>query len=58
MRMYLIKEVFKQEKPFVILDDIFVNLDDENLEKIKPILIEFSKEFQIIYICCNSRCSM
>lgn len=58
MRMYLVKEVFKGEKPFIILDDTFVNLDDENLDKIKTILLEFAKEFQIIYICCNSRCSL
>lgn len=58
MRMYLIKEIYKKEKPFVVLDDTFVNLDDGNMEKIKQLTKEFAKDNQIIYTCCNSRCSL
>ncbi len=58
MRKYLISEIFKKEKPFIVLDDTFVNLDDENLNKIKQIVLDFSKENQIIYVCCNSRCKL
>ncbi len=58
MRFYLIKEIYKDEKPFIVLDDTFVNLDDEKMEKIKDIVKDFAKENQIIYICCHSRCKI
>ncbi|MBO5394493.1 MAG: AAA family ATPase [Clostridia bacterium] len=53
MRFLLIKQIYKQENPFVLLDDSFVNLDDQNFDKAKEILDEFAKEYQIFYICCN-----
>ncbi len=58
IRFYLIKELYKKEKPLVVLDDSFVNLDDKNFKAIEKLLKEFSKEFQILYICCNSRCQL
>lgn len=55
MRFLLLKQVFKGEEPFVVLDDSFVNLDDVNFAKAKEILKEFARENQIIYICCNEK---
>ena len=55
MRFLLLKQVFKHEMPFVVLDDSFVNLDDKNFEKAKEIINEFSKEMQIVYICCKEK---
>lgn len=55
-RINLIQEVYKKEKPIIILDDTFVNLDDANLEVAKGIVKEISKDYQILYICCNERC--
>lgn len=57
-RITLINEIYKKEKPVIILDDTFVNLDDKNLQIAKGIIKEISKDFQTIYICCNERCSI
>ena len=53
MRFLLIGQVFKDEKPCVILDDSFVNLDDNNFKNAKKLVEHFSKEMQILYICCS-----
>lgn len=55
-RISLIYKIYKKEKPFIILDDTFVNLDDNMMECAREVVGELSKSFQIIYICCNSRC--
>lgn len=55
MRFLLLKQVFKNELPFVVLDDSFVNLDDKNFEKAKEIITEFSKQLQVVYICCKEK---
>lgn len=58
MRIYFIKEIYKKERPFIILDDTFVNLDDQNLAKIREILKQLSQEFQIIYNFCHIKSSI
>ena len=52
-RMNLIEEVYKKEKPIIILDDIFVNLDEKKLKIAKEIVKEVAKTYQILYLCCN-----
>ena len=55
-RLASIDAMFKQEKPFIILDDPFVNLDEEKLNLAKKLLQNLSKTYQIIYLIChNSR---
>ena len=54
MRFSLIQALFKNEHPFVILDDPFVNLDEEKTLKALEVLNEFAKQYQIIYFVCNS----
>ena len=54
MRFSLIKALFEEELPFVILDDPFVNLDDLKTEKALNLVNEFAKKYQIIYFVCNS----
>lgn len=54
MRFSLIEALFKNEKPFVILDDPFVNLDENKTVKALEVVDEFSKKYQIIYFICNS----
>lgn len=59
MRLALIDALFKQEKPFVLLDDPFVNLDDEHTERALEMLKEIAKNKQVVYMVCNSsRCWM
>lgn len=53
MRLSLIKSLFKEEKPFVVLDDPFVNLDEEKTAKALEIVREIAKDYQIIYFVCN-----
>ena len=53
MRFSLINALFKDESPFVVLDDPFVNLDEEKTKKALDVLNEFSREYQIIYFVCN-----
>ncbi len=54
-RLILIRKIFKGERPVIILDDIFVNLDDEMLKLAKDLIKSISAQYQIIYICCNER---
>ncbi len=58
VRVYLLKEIYKKEKPPIILDDTFVNLDDENLSHAKSIVNSLTEEYQILYFCCHSRCKL
>ncbi len=56
MRLALIETLFDKEKPFVVVDDAFVNLDEKKIDKAKQFLKELAKEFQVIYfVCHNSR---
>ncbi len=54
MRFALVDALFGDVKPFVILDDPFVNLDDEGTKKALKLLRELSQDRQIIYMVCNS----
>lgn len=57
MRLALIDALFNKEKPFVVLDDPFVNMDDVKIENAKQFLHELSKTYQLIYFSCHeSRC--
>ena len=41
------------EKPPIILDDPFVNLDERRLEAAKKLLVALSKKYQILYLVCH-----
>ena len=53
MRFALVDAMFPDEKPFLILDDPFVNLDDEKIEHGKQLLIALEREYQAIYFTCH-----
>ncbi|MBE6589431.1 MAG: hypothetical protein E7643_04560 [Ruminococcaceae bacterium] len=42
------------EKPCLVLDDPFVNLDDVRLHAAKEMLTRLSSEFQILYMVCHA----
>jgi uncharacterized protein YhaN len=46
--------VFQKETPTLILDDPFVNLDDQKTEKAKRLVRELAKKYQIVYLTCKS----
>lgn len=52
-RLALMESLFQKEKPFIILDDPFVNLDDEMLGRAKQALDKLSKHMQVIYFTCS-----
>ena len=53
MRFALLDALFEDEKPFIILDDPFVNLDEVKIKKAKNVIEDFSKKYQIIYFTCH-----
>ena len=57
LRLALIDALFHEEKPVIILDDPFVNLDDDKVEKAKQFLQTLAQNHQLIYFTCHkSRC--
>lgn len=57
MRLALVDAMYCEEKPFLILDDPFVNLDQEKVEAGNELLKEVAEEYQVIYFTCHeSRC--
>ena len=54
MRMALIETMYVVEKPFLILDDPFVNLDNSRMGEAMRFLEKISKEYQMIYFSCHS----
>jgi len=53
MRMALIDEMYTNEKPVIIFDDPFVNLDEEKTVGAMKLLREIAKEYQVVYFVCH-----
>lgn len=53
LRMALIDAMYQGEKPFVILDDPFVNLDRSKTERALGFLKKVAKDYQVIYFTCH-----
>ena len=53
MRMALVDAMYKVEKPFVIFDDPFVNLDNDRLMGGLKFISDISKEYQVVYFTCH-----
>jgi len=54
MRLSLVDALFGEETPFLILDDPFVNLDDEHTKRALEMLRKVAEDHQILYLVCNS----
>ncbi len=52
-RFALIDVLFSEEKPFIILDDPFYNLDDKKIGYSIELLKKLEKEYQILYLVCH-----
>lgn len=52
-RMALVDAMYNDEKPFVVFDDPFVNLDDEKVKGGLSLLEDISEEYQVIYFTCH-----
>ncbi len=53
MRLALADALYDSEKPMLILDDPFVNLDDERLHNALALLEKLAQDRQIIYLTCH-----
>lgn len=53
MRFALVDGLFTGEKPFIILDDPFVNLDDDHMAQAGCLLKELAEDKQILYLTCS-----
>ena len=54
MRLALVDALFRKEQPFLLLDDPFVNLDDEATCRALSMLREIAKKRQVVYLTCNT----
>ena len=52
-RFALTDILFTVEKPFIILDDPFYNLDDDKVSAALELIRKLSEEYQIIYLVCH-----
>ncbi|MCR5402246.1 MAG: AAA family ATPase [Butyrivibrio sp.] len=58
-RMAMVDAMYDHEKPFLIFDDPFVNLDEKRTAGATDFLNALAKEYQIIYFTCHSsRCGI
>ena len=53
-RMALVDAIFTEEQPPVILDDPFVNFDDDKMSAALNLVKEMAKEKQILYFTCHT----
>lgn len=53
MRLALVDAMYKEEKPFLLLDDPFVNLDEEKVMYGKRMVLDVANEYQTIYFTCH-----
>lgn len=52
-RMAMIDAMYDKEKPFILLDDPFVNLDEKKMEGAKRFIEKVSEKYQVIYLTCH-----
>lgn len=53
MRMALVDAMYQEEKPFLILDDPFANLDGSKLESALKLMDQIGGEYQVLYFTCH-----
>ncbi len=55
VRLSLAEALYAEgEKPPIILDDPFVNLDERRLKAAKKLLVSLSEKYQILYLVCHT----
>lgn len=52
-RMAMIDAMYEKEKPFILLDDPFVNLDEKKIEGAKEFIEKIAENYQVIYMTCH-----
>jgi uncharacterized protein YhaN len=54
MRLAFIEAMYQEEKPFLIMDDPFVNMDAEKIAGGKKLLEQIAGDYQVIYFTCHA----
>lgn len=54
LRVALVDVMYENEVPTIIMDDPFINLDDEKLRAGSTFLKEVAEKYQIIYFTCSN----
>ncbi len=52
-RLALVDALFDKERPFVVLDDPFVNSDEKAMEGARKLLGQIAEQYQLIYFTCH-----
>ena len=58
MRLALVDAMYPDEKPFLVLDDPFVNLDEEKVDHGRELLHKIAQEYQVLYFTCHDSRSL
>ena len=53
LRLALIDNMYRNEPPFIIMDDPFVHLDKNHMDRAEELLKGLARGRQIIYFCCH-----
>lgn len=53
-RLSLVDAMFEGERPFLILDDPFTNLDDDTIERATALICRVAERYQVLYLTCHS----
>lgn len=53
LRLAIIEHLYKEEPPFLILDDPFIGLDENHFKRAATILKELSGNTQMLYFTCH-----
>jgi len=49
----LVDAMYQKEKPFLIIDDSFVNMDGNRLETAGKFMKQIAQDYQVIYFTCH-----
>ena len=52
--MGLVDAHYGDEKPFMIMDDPFVKLEDKHMERAREMLDKIAQDHQVVYLVCNT----
>jgi uncharacterized protein YhaN len=53
-RLALLDAMFEGERPFLILDDPFTNLDDDTVTRACDLVKQVAERYQVLYLTCHS----
>jgi uncharacterized protein YhaN len=53
LRMALVDAMYKEERPFLVMDDPFANLDDKKVAAARKFVGELGKTYQVVYFTCS-----